>query len=92
METIWKYEFYVRDMFDLHIPFGGTILDVQVQGNTPFMWVLVDTNQPLVRRRFRIFGTGNPFDLDNDYGWGYVGTFQVPPFVWHLFEDYSVEE
>lgn len=89
MKTIWKYQFEISDGFNLLMPYDSDILSVQVQENQPCMWVLVDTNQPVITRRFRIFGTG--FTNLDELGkfWNFISTFQMPPFVWHLFEYFT---
>lgn len=89
MKTIWKYHVPVTDEFEIGMPFGAYILDVQVQSFKPCMWAVVDPAQILVTRKFKIFGTGNLFDLGFECTWEYIGTFQTPPFVWHLFEDFG---
>ena len=86
MKTIWKYPIHITDEIRLEMPMGATVLDVQMQGSSLCLWALVDTHKPLETRRFRIFGTGNPFDLDDEWAWGFIATVQVSPFVWHIFE------
>jgi hypothetical protein len=93
-KTIWKYPL-VGGTTELKIPHEGAVLAVQTQDETPWMWVLVDPDAPLGTRRFRVFGTGQPIDLadeDEYLGWAYIGTFQSPPFVWHVFEDWGAED
>lgn len=89
MKTIWKYSVEFIDEFEIYMPSGAYILDVQVQDCVPRMWAMVDTEQALVARKFKLFGTGNTVDLTHEYNWEYIGTFQTPPFVWHLFEDFG---
>jgi len=84
MSTIYKYPVGdVGEVFELEMPQGAQILDVQLQDGKPVMWALVDEKAPLDRRLFMIYGTG--WALPGAYG-QYVATFQTPPFVWHLFE------
>ena len=53
---------------------------------TVCLWAVVNTEEAkLVRRLFRIYGTGReikePLESLN-----YIGTVQTGPFVWHVFE------
>ena len=81
MLTIWKYPLTLRGL-TIDMPAGATILTVQLQDETPTIWALVDPDRPCETRTFTIVGTGHRVPD----GLGYVGTFQQPPFVWHLFE------
>jgi hypothetical protein len=50
----------------------------------PQLWAAIpDTEASLDRRWFRVYGTGEPIDAPLGI---YLGTFQMPPCVWHLFE------
>ncbi|MBA7601789.1 hypothetical protein ES703_08870 [subsurface metagenome] len=71
--------------FDLELPLGAEILAFQIQANTPMIWVLVDPETVKEIRHFAIRGTGESM---NDWRSTdiYIGTVQIPPFVWHLFE------
>ena len=81
--SIFKYQVQITDYFAIDMPLGAKILTVQTQNGHPFIWALVNPEKPDEERRyFRVYGTGRPF-----YGGKYIGTFQTPPFVWHLFEE-----
>jgi hypothetical protein len=56
-----------------------------MQGEMPCAWALVDPEQPKVRRRFWVVGTGHPFP--NWWGQLYVGTVQMREgaLVFHVF-------
>jgi len=79
MKQIWKF----RLNNTIQMPMDAKILTVQMQDGEPNIWAMVDTQNELESRTFTIVGTGNPFD---DTDTKYIGTFQEPPFVWHLFE------
>ncbi len=53
-------------------------------GSDPQMWFLVDPKKETTKAIFKVIGTGNEFD--NTKEWGYLGTWQDGPLVWHLFE------
>jgi uncharacterized protein YbdZ (MbtH family) len=83
MLTIWKFPFDVTDRFTLEIPDGYRILHVEMQGKSPCLWAIVDEARPPSQTRFALFGTG----FEVPAGWEHVGTFQQPPYVWHLFRE-----
>lgn len=85
MKQVWKYEFTITDAVQLQMPIGAKILSVQLQGDLPCLWALVDPSEPTKKRYFRIFGTGHNIDLDDSH---YIGTFMtdVGALVWHMFE------
>ena len=83
--TIWKYPLRIKDDPTLSMPAGARVLCVQVQGDQPMVWAMVDPLKPTEVRRFRLAGTGHPIDTDPGR---YVGTFQAHngALVFHLFE------
>lgn len=88
MDTVWKFPLNVtgEDVFHLEMPRMARILSLQTQGNIPCIWALVDPKQPLVRRWFRIAGTGHP--IENTDSMTFIGTFQIMQgqLVFHIFE------
>ena len=84
---IFKYHFEVEGEVSIPMPKGAHILTVQVQHNTPCIWAIVDPEQPIESRTFRIFGTGHEMDINITRS-HYIGTFQLldGSFIGHLFE------
>lgn len=82
--NIWKYELEIVDDQSVNMPFGATILTVQVQNDIPCVWALVEPSNSAEPRAFHIAGTGHPFDG----GGKYVGTFQLHDgaLVFHVFD------
>lgn len=80
---IFKYP-VSQGRFSHSLPRGSKILDVQVQGSRPVMWVLIDQSRTEETRHFVTVPTGMEFDTrDLDY----VGTFQLSErLVFHLFQ------
>ena len=83
---IYKYALPIdKKFFDLALPYGAKILAFQLQNGEPVIWALVDKDTVVDMRHFAIRGTG-----ENMNDWRstdtYIGTVQMPPFVWHLFE------
>ena len=82
--TIWKFEVPLTGRFSIDMPAGAKILCVQTENGEPYMWALVEESAEKVHRLFALFTTGHDM---NDVGRAhYIGTFQRPPLVWHLFE------
>lgn len=79
MATIWKYKIDGS----IQMPKDAKILTVQNQDGEEHLWALVNPINELEVRKFIIIGSGQSFD-DTDAN--YIGTYQQPPFVWHLFE------
>lgn len=89
MKKIWKYKFEMTDEVVLEMPRNAEILTVQMQGETPMIWALVDTENNIEKRYFEIIGTGNPIpDLARHLSRKYINTFQTMEgrLVFHLFE------
>jgi hypothetical protein len=87
IQTVWKFEvpFPGTDVFEIEIPKGAKILTVQLQDGSPKIWVLVDTFNVDVSRKFKVVGTGYKI---RDKIIEYIGTFQIVEYglVYHLFE------
>lgn len=82
---VFKYSIIVlSDVVQLSMPLGAKPLCVQVQNGIPCMWALVDEENALVDKKFRIYGTGHP--VDPEYT-DYIGTFQIDDgrLVFHVF-------
>lgn len=86
MKTIWKQEIEPGKT-EISLPKGSAVLTIQLDKKTerPTIWFLVpDTEAPKETRYFRIYGTGHA--VDERLKLQYIGTFQMGPFVFHLFE------
>jgi hypothetical protein len=84
-KTIWKFPLSITDTQSIMLPVGARILSVQFQGNQLCLWVLVDLDERLVRRRtILIYGTGNP--IDSEIEMQYIDSVQDVQLVWHIFE------
>jgi len=85
VKAIWKYELEVTDLQRVSMPVGAKPICVQVQGDLLCLWAEVNTEpeRPRGGRTFEIIGTGNPIPEAER---AYIGTVQMPPFVWHVYE------
>lgn len=91
MRQIWKFplDFANGEPVAVDMPESAEVLRLAMQGPahgrahlTPTIWALVDSDNPTEQRRFAVYGTGH--DLPRHAR--YVGTWDAPPFVWHVFE------
>lgn len=85
MKTIWKFPLRITDEQWVSMPRGARVLSVQMQGDQACVWAIVESAATQEMRRLVILGTGNPIG-DSGETLTFIGTFQQPPFVWHLFE------
>jgi len=85
---VFKYEFPIRDHFELELPRFAQILSVQEQKGKACMWALVDDQMDTVTRDFMVFGTGHNLEEPLNGELKYISTLQLVggSFVCHLFE------
>jgi len=83
VKTIWKFPIPMQETVVLTMPAGAQALDVQLQGDVPMLWALVEADAPRERRRFFIAGTGR---VMRDEAGAHLGTWQQDGYVWHLFD------
>ena len=77
----------------IHVPRDSRFLTMQLQGSEQQAWFLVDDALETEPIEFLVFGTGHdvPLPLTHNphllshHSLTYVGTYQEPPFVWHVF-------
>lgn len=81
---VWKFPLTASESI-VDMPVGARVLTVQVQDGTPCIWAIVAPEQPTEVRRFFAEGTGWGCD-DSIERAPYIGTVQVGPLVWHIFE------
>lgn len=82
---IWKYPLEVKHRQEITMPAGAQPLTVGVQGYGLCLWALVDPERPQVVRAIGLRGTGAICDPEENVA-SYIGTVQMGPFVWHLFD------
>lgn len=84
-KSIWKFPLDIEDRVRIPMPAGAQFLSVQVQGETPCLWALVDPDVEKTMRYLDVYGTGQ--GLPDNPG-RYVSTFQMMGgrLVFHAFE------
>ena len=56
---IYKYSLSeITDIHELELPRGAKPLKLAIQGGIPCLWVLVDPEEPLIKRRVFVAPTG----------------------------------
>ena len=82
-KTIWKFLIpFPTQMYRLPMPAGAKIIHTDVQHGQICIWAEVDPHRPYGDRFFVIVGTGGYVEENLTH----VGTVQIPPHVWHLYE------
>lgn len=88
---IWKYPLDILGNQLIEMPQGAKLLSVQMQGDQPCLWTLVNPLATRVLRGIYIVGTGHDLtDIYHTMG-RHIGTFQVAgivvgALVFHAFE------
>lgn len=86
MKIIYKYELSVQDDQVIEMPEGTEILSLQVQAGRPCLWALVTPyGRSTVKRKIRTHGTGH--EITDWANLVFIGTYQAPPLVFHVFEN-----
>jgi hypothetical protein len=88
MKTIWKYVIQFRDVQTLYLPKGSTLLSVQLQNDTPYIWALVNPDNLFADEdeiSILMFGTGNPIEKEFAWNTQFLGTIQNNGIVFHVF-------
>ena len=87
MRKVFKYDLPIDDYIEISLPKGAQILSVGEQRHSAQIWALVDPEELLEIRRFRLAGTGHPITEPVET-LKHIGTFQAVNniFVWHVFE------
>ena len=88
MKTVWKYQVngpVLISRTHLRMPRKARLVHLESQGNEICVWAEVETKEETQERCLGIYGTGHPISKDA----AYVGTTQIPPFVWHVYEHTS---
>ena len=84
MKVIYKYPLAITDCPVVSLPKDATIVKVGNQGDSLFIWAVVDDTSEEVARNFRIFGTGHP--IPDDESLIFIDTVLMPNgLVWHIF-------
>lgn len=91
MNIIYKYPLTgVQTILDL--PIGARVLTVQMQGDTPVLWALIDQDEDITAKRiFLSINTGVSFETPGV--WAYLSTVTSDNgIVWHIGEIKSAWE
>ena len=89
MKTIWKFPIPTTDIQEISIPQGAEILTVQMQGDMPCLWAIIDTDASLEPRTILTLGTGHKgLELSNGGQPRYIGTYQIfgGSLIFHVFD------
>lgn len=84
MITIHKFAVVARGATEIETYKSFTILCIQTQDNTPFIWLEVDTTAPKVELNLWTYMTGEKQTVCGEY----LGTFQLDngSYVGHVYK------
>ncbi len=86
MIIIYKYPIALEFIFDLELPWGAVILDIQWQDNQPVLWAIVNPAHAKETRRIVSVWTGVEFNYK--HGLLHIKTLtDNTGTVWHIFEE-----
>lgn len=97
MKMILKYplgmNIHHNAVYEIDMPRNAKILDIQVQGDIPVIWAVVNPKKEKRKYIFQVFGTGlEMYDYEKK-NFHYVATVQqrglASNLVWHIFEVYE---
>lgn len=85
-KVIWKFPISIHTT-SIRIPIGSDILSIQVQGNIPCIWALVDPEMEKETTFIDVIGTGQEFRTLS-INRKFIGTIQLGggALVYHIFE------
>lgn len=78
--VIWKYKLKMFGVQEIDMPSASRILSVQMQGDSPALWALVN-EQARGTTVIEMWGTGDYPNPDSEY----IGTVQDGKCAWHFF-------
>ncbi len=86
MRAIWKFPLKIVDEQTVSMPQGARLLCVQTQNGVPYLWAEVTVNSEARNEllTFHVYGTGHPMPEDPGT---YIGTFQLPSLVFHVYQE-----
>ncbi len=74
-KEVWKFPLPITDYPKIEMPIGAIPMHVAQQHNQNFLWALIDPENGIEERAFRLVGTGHRIEDDELFGAEYVGTF-----------------
>ena len=83
MKTIWKFPLKMTGHQEIEIPLPATVLTVQPQGDSVYLWGEVDPKSERVRVSIVMLGTGHEIPGG---GLRYISTIQLGSLVFHFYE------
>lgn len=86
MMTIWKYVLPIEDNIEIDMQIGAKILHIDNQQEEVCIWALVNPDEDIETRRFRIYGTGHPVESERDK---YIGSAMLrnSSLGFHVFDE-----
>lgn len=87
LRTIRKFRVTIHGVAYVNMPANARVLPYIEPGavwGSLTLWAEVDPTAPMVKRRFRIVGTGQP--IPDTYPCHYLGTTRCGNLIWHVYD------
>lgn len=86
LQVIYKYEIpVIGEAFELDLPIGHAICDINQQNDKLYMWVLINPDAPKQSLKLMVVGTG--WVMQDCFNMWFMKTVHMTNgLVWHLFE------
>jgi hypothetical protein len=87
MKQVWEYTIKPNELVH-EVPAGGIIRCVDEQFGEVCAWIEVDPKAPKNKRRFEVYGTGQPINEDMGNQREYLGSVKLEggALVFHVYE------
>lgn len=82
--TVFKYLLQLTPVQVLELPAGANIVSVQLQRRQLSAWAEIDPEQPKIKRKIYILGTGHILPADAEKHLASVQPDDI--FVWHVYQ------
>lgn len=85
LQVIYKYEIpVIGEAFELDLPIGHAICDINQQNDKLYLWVLINPDAPKQSLKLMVVGTG--WVMQDCSNMWFMKTIHMPNgLVWHLF-------
>lgn len=83
--AIWKYPLTQPEQ-EVEMPYPGIIRAIAWQNGNPTLWVEVDPDGPIHKRRFAVVATGQRFSVNTYDHDAYIGSAISDELVFHVYD------
>lgn len=87
-KVIYRYLLAMQEFQEVELPANSKILSVQFQGESLYLWAMVNKKpgEAVQKHVIEIYGTGQDIECGMGVRRNHLATLQSQGFVWHVFE------